>query len=344
VTEQNVSDQPSPQRLPFAAPVARELEAVERLLHDIVPRDIPILSDIQARLMSGGKRLRPSLLLLSARLFRVLRPQDEAVFKAAAAVETVHLASLLHDDLVDNSPVRRGEPSIQEQYGLGAALLAGDYLAAAAYRRLCLQSRTRALTLLANAVASMCEAEFTVIASNSGMDRRTYAASAAGKTGALMSAACEMGAVEAGADLEPAQLLGAYGRELGIAFQIADDVLDIFGSPAVSGKPVGQDLVSGQPNLVVILALEADQDGSLRAALESLETHKPADLEARAEVIEQMRRLRAGEQAHAIARDYANRARGFLSRLPACPAREGLEAATEYVANRSLLGSRRSAR
>lgn len=344
MTEQNVSDQSGPPRLPFAAPVARELETVERLLRDIVPRDIPILSDIQARLLSGGKRLRPTLLLLSARLFRVLRPGDEAVFKAAAAVEGVHLASLLHDDLVDKSPIRRGKPSIQEQYGLGPALLAGDYLAAVAYRRLCPQSPTRALTLLANAVASMCEAEFTVIASSSGMDRRSYAASAAGKTGALISAACEMGAVEAGADLESAQLLAAYGRELGIAFQIADDVLDIFGPSHVSGKPVGQDLVSGQPNLVVILALESDREGGLRSALESLTAGNPAGPEARDAVIERIRRLRAGEEAHAIACEYASRARGFLSRLPACPAREALEAATEYVTNRSLPGWARSAR
>jgi heptaprenyl diphosphate synthase len=318
--------------LPFASLVAPQLEYVEELLQQLVPHDVPILSEIHRRITAGGKRLRPTLLLLSASVFRSLGPEDKSIYRAAAAVEAVHIASLLHDDLVDGATLRRGEQSVQQQYGLGPALLAGDYLAAAAYQRLCLQAPYRSLSLLSSAVAAMCEAEFTILSSTH-IDLRTYIASAAGKTGALISAACEIGAIEAGADEKPAQILGGYGRNLGIAFQVTDDILDIFGSSSRSGKPVGQDIVTGQPNLVVLLALEAD-DGALREKLADLRGSHTCKAEAIREAIGYIRRLGVEERARAVAADYAERARDFLTYLPPTPARDALEAATQYVLRR----------
>ena len=332
VTQDETSGGTPGRDLPFAAPVARELQRVEQILSDLVPRDIPLLSEIHARIVSGGKRLRPALVLLSARVFRVLGQQDEMLYRAAVAVEAVHLASLLHDDLIDKAPLRRGRPTIPQEFGLGPTLLAGDYLAALAYHRLCLQSRHRSLSLLATAVGRMCEAEFHMMSSHE-VDERAYYAGAAGKTGALISAACEIGAVEVGADLQPAQLLGAYGRDLGIAFQIADDMLDIFGRPEVTGKPVGQDLVTGQPNLVVILALQADTDGALREQISALR-EDDASAPALEDLVEQMRRLKIDRKAQKIAESYAAQARTFLADLPRGVGRDALEAATYYVLSR----------
>ncbi|MCX7598544.1 MAG: polyprenyl synthetase family protein, partial [Armatimonadetes bacterium] len=147
----------------FAWPVRQELALVEKILSEVVARDVPVVREIYAQMVRGGKRIRPTLTLLSASVFRPLTPEDGSLFRSAAAVELVHLASLLHDDLVDRSTTRRGQPSVQSQYGVEAAVLTGDYIAAMAYRRLSLQGRPRALSRLASAVAGMCEAELVVL-------------------------------------------------------------------------------------------------------------------------------------------------------------------------------------
>jgi geranylgeranyl pyrophosphate synthase len=320
----------------FAWPVKEELAAVEKILNEVVSRDVPVVREIYHQMLRGGKRLRPTLMLLSAASFRPLTPGDHALYRAAAAVELVHLASLLHDDLVDKSATRRGKPSIQSQYGVEAAVLTGDYIAAMAYRRLSLQGRPRALSRLASAVASMCEAELVVLSRRDSMlDLRAYLAVAAGKTGSLMSAACEIGAMEGGADLLNTQLLGAFGRDLGIAFQIADDLLDLYGEPGQTGKPRGKDLTSNQPNLPVILALQGDAHGRLRQLLERLRASGEQSEEAIAEAAALVERLGGRAEARKLAEQYALSASERLTQVPEGPAREALLAACHYVVRRA---------
>ncbi|MCX7598335.1 MAG: polyprenyl synthetase family protein, partial [Armatimonadetes bacterium] len=212
----------------------------------------------------------------------------------------------------------------------------GDYIAAMAYRRLSLQGRPRALSRLASAVAGMCEAELVVLSQrNNILDLRTYLAVAAGKTGSLMSAACEIGAMEGGADLLSTQLLGAFGRDLGIAFQIADDLLDLYGDPSRTGKPRGKDLTSNQPNLPVILALQADADGRLRRLLENLKACDEPPDEAVAEVIAEVEELGGREQARKLAEKYALSASDRLTQIPQGPAHGALVEACHYVVQRA---------
>lgn len=319
----------------FAWPVREQLAIVENILGEVVARDVPVVQEIYSQMLRGGKRLRPTLVLLSAAAFRPLTPEDDALYRAAAAVELVHLASLLHDDLVDKSSTRRGQPSIQSQYGVEAAVLTGDYIAAMAYRRLSLQGRPRALSRLATAVAGMCEAELVVLSRrNTILDLRTYLAVAAGKTGSLMSAACEIGAMEGGADLLATQLLGAFGRDLGIAFQIADDLLDLYGEPSRTGKPRGKDLTSNQPNLPVILALQADTNGHLREMLERLRSSEESQ-DAIAEVAALIEQLGGRAEARRMAERYALSASERLTHFPEGPAHEALLAASHYVIQRA---------
>jgi heptaprenyl diphosphate synthase len=327
--------QPSaqPARPTFAKLVEGELERVEEILGRVVPASTPVVGEIYQSVLRGGKRLRPTLVLLSAAVFKPPDPDDEALLQAAAAVELVHVASLLHDDLIDGAAQRHGRPAAHRQWGWKGALLAGDYLAALAYRRLARALRPQVLEVLASAVTAMCEAELLALQPRE-MDRRTYLASAAGKTGALMGAACQIGALQAGAPTLPARALKAYGRQLGIAFQISDDLLDLFGHPEEMGKPRGQDLLAGQPNLAVILALENDAAGRLAAALAALPT-APAEVpQGIATITALVEDLGGRAAAEEMARRYAERAKDCLLRLPANPASAALAEIADFVVSR----------
>jgi geranylgeranyl pyrophosphate synthase len=312
------------------------LDEVEALLREVVPRDVPMVGDIYQGMLDGGKRLRPALLLLSAAAFRPLVGPERAACRAAAAVELVHLASLLHDDLVDRSATRRGQMTALRRFGAAPSVLTGDYLAACAYRRLSLHSHPKAMTLLADAVAGMCEAELVVLSrGREPMDARAYLAVAAGKTGSLLRSACEMGAIEGGADLVGSQTVGAYGRDLGIAFQIVDDLLDLYGDPASTGKPVGQDILAGQPNLPVILAAENDPDGRLVRLLAELADSEQATEEMLVVARGLVEELGGRQAARETAERYALTASHRLTQLPETPAATGLAEACRYVLDRS---------
>ena len=339
MVDQHIEQQiePASLRLPFVGLIRDQLIELEEVLLGVVPKDLPLLGAAYHDLIAGGKRFRPALTFLSAAVFQPPSKAKAVLVRVAAAIELIHTASLLHDDLVDRSPLRRGKPSAPHKWGLRAALLGGDYLAATAYKRLAAQAEPRVLLLLADAVVSMCEAELLVLA-GSELDRRSYLALAAGKTGALMSTACEAGALEGKASVFHAQVLGAFGREVGIAFQIVDDLLDLFGDPDKTGKPVAQDVVAGQPNLPVILAKQNDRTGQLEALLEKL--RRLEKQEERGEVAKQLaelvEKLGGRAQAEELAQLAIVRALDCLSRLPQNEATEALSQAANYVLSRSM--------
>ncbi|MBC7289247.1 MAG: polyprenyl synthetase family protein [Armatimonadetes bacterium] len=326
---------PAAVNLPFAFLVRDQLVELERMLTTIVPHDVPLIGEIYRTLVTGGKRIRPTLTFLSAAIFKPPEPKDAALVRLAAAVELIHTASLLHDDLVDRSPVRRGQPTVSARWGSRAALLAGDYLAATAYRRLALQANTRALPVLADAVVSMCEAELIVL-SGKPVDRRTYMALAAGKTGALMGAACQIGAMQANAPMLDSQILRAYGREFGIAFQIVDDLLDLFEEPARTGKPSAQDAIAGQPNLPIIVAAENDSSGRIAQVLRAMREVNSPDAQAMLarELAALVDELGGREQAVDMAKMALARATDCLSRLPATSATAALADAAAWLLSR----------
>jgi geranylgeranyl pyrophosphate synthase len=259
-------------------------------------------------LSAGGKRLRPLLCFLTAR--------GEPSVAAGVAVEMVHMATLVHDDLVDGARLRRGLPAAWSVYGADAAKAAGDYLFARAFAVLAETGDARAVTTLAD--ASLCLARGEAMQKLQTNDPDTpidaYLERCALKTGKLIEAACLLGSAGE-------ERLGRFGSALGIAFQIADDILDCAGQTQETGKIPGTDLREGTPTMPLLLA--ARQDGVVRAALEG----GPLD-----GALVRVAATDALERSREAALDYAGRARSFLD---AHPHREELEALTFAVVDRA---------
>jgi len=250
--------------------------------------------DLAARqtLSAGGKRLRPSLAFLSS------PPGREPPVAAGVAVELIHLASLVHDDLLDGATVRRGAPSTWNAFGERVAVAGGDRVFALAFRELAHEGELHALATLAETALSLARGEALQrelrFKPDTSVEAQLRLCSL--KTGSLFSAACRLGAGEADSPL------GDYGMALGIAFQIVDDILDCVGEASETGKAPGTDLREGIPTLPLRFA--AERDKAVRAALAG------GSCEG---VLERIVRSGALQRAHGIAQEYADKACGFLN-------------------------------
>lgn len=250
----------SAQARALALPQADLLAACEARLHDAVDGSVAeVVRPATETLAAGGKRVRPLLVFCSA-------PQpasrDEPLLAAAAAVELVHMATLVHDDLIDGATMRRGRPTVAEADGPETAVRAGDFLFARAFAELTRTGSMAAVQALAGAALdlSMGEMDQDDAAFNLDLAERDYLDRCRRKTAALFSAACRLGALVGGGGDEPVERLAAFGENVGMAFQIFDDILDLAGSPAVTGKPRGTDLTDGTVTLPVILALRHEPE------------------------------------------------------------------------------------
>ncbi|MFG2004899.1 polyprenyl synthetase family protein [Spirillospora sp. NPDC048911] len=214
----------------------------------------------------GGKAVRPALALACARAVGGAAAVKKAV-PAAVAVELVHDFSLLHDDVMDGDELRRHRPTAWTVFGVGQAILVGDVLLTAAVQQLNTQPTAgAAVRTLTGAVQDLCAGQWADVAfeQRDDVDLAECLAMAEGKTGALLGAACELGAITAGADEHTAGRYREFGRQLGVAFQLVDDLLGIWGDPEVTGKPAGSDLASRKRSLPVVAALRSGTKASFR--------------------------------------------------------------------------------
>jgi geranylgeranyl pyrophosphate synthase len=207
---------------------------------------------------AGGKRLRPLLLFLAA---GAPPPESDAVLRAAVAVELVHSATLVHDDVLDGSPLRRGRPTVMAAAGRLAATATGDLLFSRAFAELARSGSTAAVQVLSRASSELASGElmqradaWRVVAMERYLERCRL------KTAVLFRAACALGALEGGARADQVAALAAFGERIGLAFQLLDDVLDVSGPPQRTGKPQGADLLDGTVNLPMILARRHDPE------------------------------------------------------------------------------------
>ena len=216
--------------------------------------DALLLEVLDYGLFSGGKRVRPLLVVLSARLCG--HGGDDA-YILGCAFEYLHAATLFHDDIIDNSATRRGKPSVYRQFGTVAAILAGDFLHALAMSTVGRLAGDKGLKIFCDATTGMVDGEFLQLrnAENLVLSEQQYSDAITMKTGLLIAAACEVGAIYGGGNALQVKALRDYGVHLGCAFQIIDDLLDYLGNPGKTGKMVGNDLVEGKMTLPLILAL-----------------------------------------------------------------------------------------
>jgi octaprenyl-diphosphate synthase len=314
------------------ATVRHELREVEVELRRIVDDDSPLIAAVSGHLMGmKGKLLRPTLVLLANAIDE--RPSGAAT-TLAAILELIHVATLVHDDAVDHSVLRRGMPTLNSLLGHQISVIAGDFLYLRALKELARLGNVEALRIITDASDEMTRGELTQLTRDEpfSVSEEDYERWIEAKTASLFRAACELGAL-AGAPEYRAQL-ARYGLKLGMAFQIADDLLDYTAEQAVTGKPSGLDLRERKMTLPLIAALRSMSSAD-RSRVEALfSTESPTDAEIHA-VIGIVADAGGLEYARRRGADYAMQAEAALGELPDTPVRAALADTISYVTERS---------
>ena len=316
-----------------AALVGDDLAAVETEIRRELHSPVPLIQEMGGYIAgAGGKRLRPILLLLAARLADYRGPR---AVRLACVVELLHTATLIHDDVVDEAPLRRGRPSANAQWGDDASVLVGDHLYSKSFALLVRDNDRGVMETLARSTVSMTEAEvFQLQLKRSGLTSEgDYLRIITQKTASFMSACCRIGALLGGLAAAQLEALTRYGLDIGIAFQISDDALDFTADEARLGKAIGADLREGKRTLPLIAMLErapaADAE-RVRAALRrrTLEAAEIADI--RRLVLEH----EGVEYARARAQAFAQAAKGDLESFAPSEERETLSLVADFVVDR----------
>ena len=317
----------------LSALLAEDIAAVDALIHQHMTSPVGVIPNLAAHLIdAGGKRIRPLITLAAA---RCLGGGGDSPRKLAAAVEFIHSATLLHDDVVDESSMRRGKQSARNIWGNAASVLVGDFLFARSFNLMVEAGDIQVLDILARAASIIAEGEVMQLAAandaDTSLDRYMQIIDA--KTAALFAAAARVGAVSAGRPGVEAKAFATFGRELGLAFQLVDDALDYGGLSATMGKNAGDDFREGKVTLPVVLAREEgnpeERDFWRRTMGGGRQT--PDDF-AHAQAI--LRRHNAIQQTLDAARIHADTARNALAALPANAYRDALADLADFVVER----------
>jgi len=312
-------------------PVAGELELVAEELRRIIAADFPIIALVNEHLLRmKGKLFRPTLLLLS---HRASGADDARTVTLAAVVELIHLATLVHDDSVDHSVLRRGMPTINALFSHQVAVIMGDYLYSRAIIELVGLDDFAPLRVFARVTNEMTIGEMRQLEAHDKLayDEAQYDELIRSKTASLLAGACEVGALRAPAPYREA--LARFGLRLGMAFQITDDLLDYTEREAVTGKPSGLDLKEHKVTLPLIAALAAMGPGQRRLVAELMATPDPGDPLV-AEVMQLVETAGGLDYARRRALELAQRAEAELEILPPSPARDALRDSIAYAVER----------
>ena len=283
-------------------------------------------------LLGEGKRIRPLLFVLCAQLCGSKR---DNLYHLAAIFEYLHAASLLHDDVLDNADMRRKKPSVRQVWGNSAAILGGDFLYSKASAIAVEWNSIDALRVLTAMVSQMVEGQLLELSQthNWHISKDQYLEIIIAKTGVLMSAACACGAIVAGGDQKTVELLSRYGLNLGIAFQLIDDLLDYVSCEEAFGKPVGKDLKEGKITLPLIYAISGFERKEV-GRLQDLFKAQKANQGDYARLIAMVRDRGAVEKVKEEAKEYSLKAVGFLDFFPPSPIKEELIALCSYLVER----------
>ena len=325
---------PQPSLTPILSLTATAMNAVNHVILERMQSEIPLIPALAGHLISGGgKRMRPMLTLAAAELVGYHGTRHHAL---AAAVEFIHTATLLHDDVVDGSEMRRGKEAANIVFGNPATVLVGDFLFARAFEVMVEDGSLRVLKILASASSIIAQGEVDQLVSQRRIEtsEERYLDIIGAKTAALFAAACRIAAVVAERDHAIEEALDSYGRNLGIAFQLVDDAIDYASDGATMGKDAGDDFRDGKVTLPVILANARGSDAERRFWRDAIEGRRIGD-EDLAEATRLLDAHGAIKDTLARARHYGQRAIDALGPMPGGSAKAALVEAVEFAVARA---------
>jgi len=313
------------------APIAGDMQRVDDVIRARLHSEVALINEIGAYIVNaGGKRLRPALVLLSGRALGSRTGEPELL---AATIEFIHTATLLHDDVVDESGLRRGRKTANAVWGNAGAVLSGDFLYSRAFQMMVDTGRMAVMKVMADTTNAIAEGEVLQLM-NSGdpdVDEARYFRVIELKTARLFEAGCRLGAIAAGQSESAQERLAEYGHKLGMAFQMVDDLLDYIADPAVSGKNLGTDLAEGKPTLPLIHAMRhgtAAQSALIREAIAR------GQVEKLQEVLEAVETTGAVPYTRALAERYSREAVSALGDVPDSPYKNALVQLAGYNTSR----------
>ncbi|MEW9572334.1 polyprenyl synthetase family protein [Rhodanobacter sp. Si-c] len=310
-----------------------DMRRIDQLIRTRLASDVVLINQIADHIIAGGgKRLRPMLHALAA---RAAGYRGEQHVKLAAVIEFIHTSTLLHDDVVDESGLRRGRQTANALWGNAASVLVGDFLYSRSFQLMVELDDMRVMRILADTTNTIAEGEVLQLLNigNADVDEAAYLAVIERKTAVLFAAATELGGLLGGLPAEQVTALRRYGMELGYAFQIADDLLDYTSDADTLGKNIGDDLAEGKPTLPLIYALQnatPEQAASLRHAIEH------GGLDSLDRIVASIRDSGALERTRERAVAHATAAHEALSLLPASPYRDALATLADYSVQRTF--------
>ena len=307
-------------------PVQPEMNRVDRRL-DQVAKTAPaeMVEQLKHALEGGGKRVRPAITLFAGKFFNY---NLGLLIPMATGVELLHTATLIHDDTIDDAQMRRGKQSVKERWGNTNAVLLGDYLFAKSAGMVAETGNIRVIKLFAQTLMTICTGEIEESINTLNQNRQIYFRTIGNKTASLFAAAGESGAVLAEAPEEAVQSLKDFGYNLGMSFQIVDDILDFSGKKETLGKPTASDLARGVLTLPVILLLEGPHSQEAQDALN--------DKKNAAAISELIDKYSILEECYKVAGEFSDKARTALESLPRNSAYDSLMGLTAYVTERKL--------
>jgi octaprenyl-diphosphate synthase len=314
-------------------PINSELEKMEAELTHLFDSDIPLARSVTDHLLRArGKRLRPALLILSARSCGY-NGGDAA--RAAAIVELAHTATLIHDDLIDSSQTRRGQPTVHVRWDSSVSVIMGDWLYSKVFEFLIEQDMTNLIAVLVKATIQMCRAEMLEIQNRYRLDfsEGEYLDLVNGKTAALISASTEIGPILAGSANGLRPLFSRFGTDVGMAFQLSDDLLDYIGEEGKLGKPTGSDLRDGKITLPLISAFR-NAPNRVRKEMEALIVDSDYDGDSWTGVQSFVREYGGVDYTRQTIRGYLDQAKSTLADIPGSAFRDHLERVVDFVVDR----------
>ena len=311
---------------------ANDMRRVNDVIESHLSSEVVLINQLSQHIIhSGGKRLRPMLVMLAAQSCQYQGEQDALL---ASVIEFIHTATLLHDDVVDDSEMRRGQQTASTIWGNEAAVLVGDYLYSRAFQMMVKAESMEIMNLLANTTNTIAQGEVMQLLNINDPDtsEEKYHQVIYHKTACLFEAACEIGAIISGSDSDTREAMGRFGKHLGIAFQLVDDALDYEADSEELGKNVGDDLAEGKPTLPLIYAMEQGNDAERELIRNAIEQ---GGLDQIDEITAIIKSTGALEYTHQQAIEHATLAKNSLTGLASTESRNAMEFLADYAVERS---------